>query len=169
MFRQMQEQKKRAAAPPPARQSQPQSLDEFFGQREQPPPVAKPVPVARPVPAARVYREPTVRPRQVMRKPAPPRIVLRRPKAAFAKAEGPTVAGDQQALMAHSRARVEAAEGLVAPEASKAVQGREERKPLVAVAGTRFERAEVAKAIAYLEVFGPPRSTRGYEGPPLAG
>jgi len=163
MFRQMQEQKKRAAAPPPAaRARQAQSLDEYFGQTGQPPP-AKPVPVAKP------YREPTVRPRQVMRKPAPPRVILRRPKAAFATSEGPTVAADQQTLLAHSKARVAAAEALVGPEGSKAVQGREERKSMVFLAGTNFQAVDIAKGIAYLEIFGPPRSMRPYSGPPAAG
>jgi ATP-dependent exoDNAse (exonuclease V) beta subunit len=186
MFRQMQDRRKRSEAAPPAQppppQARPQTLDEFFERKEQEPPsvrpvqpVARPVPVAqavpmaRPVPAARTYREPTVRTRQVMRKPAPPRVMLRRPKAAFATPEGPTLAAEQRTVMAESKVRRETASAQATQSSTKAVQGREDAKAMISLAGAKFDRAEAAKAMVYVELLGPPRALSGYQGPPAAG
>lgn len=158
MFRQMQSQRKAAGQPQaPA----PQSLDEYFGRMER----------KGPAPAREVARVAPSLPRRTatVRKPAPPRVVLRRPKAAFAKPEGPTVKGEQSVLMQQSKARMQAAAAVAGPGATKAVQGWEAAKPMVALSGVKFSNSEAAKAIAYLEVFGPPRATRPYSGPPAAG
>jgi hypothetical protein len=170
MFREMQGRRKAAppaqpAAPPVARQMPEQSLDQYFERREQPA-------AQRPVPKtpARPYREPAPRAYQPMRKPAPPRVILRRPKAAFAKAEGPTIAAEQGAAMAQAKARVEAAAALAGPDVMKSAAARPAAaRPLVSMAGGKPDRAEAARAMIYLELFGPPRAVRAYEGPPSAG
>ena len=140
---------------PQARPVAPQSLNEYLGKET--PPMARPVPV----PVAQPVRGP------VAHKPAPPVIRLRRPKAAFAKSEGPTIAADQAALIAHSKARVEVAAALAGPGALKPVQGRAADRPLVNIAH-QWDRTEAAKAIVGLELFGVPRAVRPYSGPPLA-
>ncbi len=186
MFREMQQRRKQAQAGapaasqervrPPAPEPRPRTPDDHFERMEERPvavkpaiPVARPVPMARPVPAtrpagqARPYREPVVR-------AGAPRVVLRKPKAAFATAEGPTVAAEQRALMAASKARMAAAAGMAGgPDASKAARVAAGPKAMVNLDGMNFDRAEAARAIVYLELLGAPRAVRPYAGPPAAG
>jgi len=181
MFRQMQERRRRPAAekPPAAQrqsqqsqQSRPQTLDDSFGQVEEPvpPPAARPAPpVVRPVPPARTYREPAVRRAPIVRRPAPQRVMLRRPKAAFATPEGPTLAAEQRATMAESKVRREAASAQATQGSTKAVQGREDAKAMISLAGAKFDRSEAARAMVYTELLGLPRAMSAYQGPPLAG
>ena len=192
MFREMQQRRKQTQQGAPAahqeqvrrplQESRPRSLDDYFEKMEEKPqaaqpvvPVARPVPMAKPVPAvrpaaqARRYSEPVVRAGAAVRRPVAPRVVLRKPKAAFATAEGPTIADEQRAMMAASKARMEAASALAGPGAAQAARVAAGPKAMVNLGGMHFDRAEAARAIVYLELLGAPRAVRPYSGPPAAG
>lgn len=127
-----------------------------------PAPAPRPVPAARPAPAA--PRAPAPRPAA-----AAPRQVLRRPKPPKTKVKATLSA---RRMLPSVSAGVSTVRRAPSPaELPLPVLG--EARPAQAVSlddlGKRFERREAAKAMVYLELFGPPRALRDYSGPPATG